>query len=665
MGKFGAILSWFVVGAVLLGLFGLGMDAAVAQTPSPTFQFADSVDPLALEESALDQPLVLVLQSLVTVPLQLRVRVSNLQAGASPGQGIRVAAPERVVIEEAAGSGEIVLAFASDGPPAPGRYTGMLTVWDDESGTIVRKTLRLTIPAAPACPGCVALAPAVSSWSVTVYRRYWLFGDTVVNNAVLPLKQPLASNRVFVPEETAYTSQATGGDGYLQITLSDLTTTIQSDVPVTVAEIELAIQPGVTGLQPGVYKSEISLAQPGASADEKAESAVALTVTVKDHWPLPVVVLLVGIVGAWALQNLTGPRRTLWRMNSQVAQASATFHGSAEKAFKTAAGAHPWKDYSIVKDFDKNRGEIRKELRRLHQRFFLVVDEDDPSYKQAQKTLAQLQGVAAGWGGFAGQLNKLAETLAAVERRLRTLTPPYDPDGVLSAPRFLANAQKLLPEGDGQAGDLTVAAFATRVAQVSQFTALAEEWVELVELLGRYRKWLDAIEGASTAAQNDSSARLRQHIRRRLCEIEWDLWQAEDQADLAERETANDLKQVERFLSQLNCVPSVPSEPFELAKGLSPETGGTPSRSRGFPRIDERPDAEQVVLYARLLHFWDWAIFAVLLVVAVFAVMQSQYIGQPFGTALDYIALALWGMGSKVALEAVNSALGRVLAPSL
>jgi len=71
------------------------------------------------------------------------------------------------------------------------------------------------------------------------------------------------------------------------------------------------------------------------------------------------------------------------------------------------------------------------------------------------------------------------------------------------------------------------------------------------------------------------------------------------------------------------------------------------------------------VLYARLLHFWDWAIFAVLLLVAVFAVMQSQYIGQPFGTALDYIALALWGMGSKVALEAVNSALGRVLAPSL
>lgn len=659
MGKFGAILSSFVVGALLLGLFGLGMGTAIAQAPSPTFQFADSGDPLALEASALDQPLVLVLQSLVTVPLQLRVRVSNLQVEAAPGQAIRVDAPESVVVDEAAGSGEIVLAFANDEPPAPGRYTGILTVWDDESGTIVRKALQLTIPAAPACPGCAALTPAVSSWSVTVYRRYWLFGGTVATKDVLPLKQPLASNRVFAPKEAAYTSQATGGDGSLTIALSELTAAIQSDTPVTVAEIGLALQPGVTGLQPGVYKSELSLARPGAGADEKAESAVALTVTVKDHWPLPVLVLLAGIVGAWGLQNLTGPRRTLWRMNSQVAQASATFHGSADEAFKSAAGGHSWAHYSIGVDFDKKRDEIRKQLRRLHRRFFLVVDENDPGYQQAQKTLAQLQGVAAGWGAFAGQLNRLAEAVAAVERRLRTLTPPYDPAGVLAAPRFLANAKKLLLEGGGPAGVLSVAAFAPRVAQVSQFTALAEDWVELVELLGRYRLWLEAIERASTAAQNDSSTRLRQHIRRLLCEIEWDLWQAEDQADLAARGTGNDLKRVERFLSQLNCVP------LELEKGLAPEAGGISSRSRGFWRIDERPDAEQVVLYARLLHFWDWAIFAALLVVAVFAVMQRQYIGQPFGTVLDYTGLALWGMGSKVALEAVNSALGRVLAPSL
>lgn len=151
-----------------------------------------------------------------------------------------------------------------------------------------------------------------------------------------------------------------------------------------------------------------------------------------------------------------------------------------------------------------------------------------------------------------------------------------------------------------------------------------------------------------------------------MSEVRWEIWHVNSLEEMDKRQTEPDAEKAERALAQLNFYLPKPTQPERppQAKSMAEGEEGAPLQfvnlTDQFQELFEQPALAPA---ASDEHFhqqrlaWNIGLVLIYLLLAAYAGMQQLYIGKLFGTPLDYLAVFLWGIGAKVTLDALYTAL--------
>lgn len=386
-------------------------------------------------------------------------------------------------------------------------------------------------------------------------------------------------------------------------------------------------------LPAGSYTGRVALT-PGDDAGN-----VDVTLTVKDGWVLFLVALLAGLALAVVVQRITGvvvPRFTLRRKADRIRN---TYENAVQR-LTAAQGAGAWKT-STLTDLDDRIVEIKADISEKTAGAYVSIDSAVVTALQAE--IDALDAAVTKLGDLAEVAPALTAALASYDHDAASV--PVPPGVSLTEPALIGDARAKLVAYAVQVDDLP--------DLLSGLTAATEQ-VTKVKRLRTY-----------VAALVNDIATLRQggHVTpEELDRPETDLtaaWREIFTADNVDRLPALEQKLdgVDDALSHLFASVGRSHAPRRArmpvgrddVEALTFDVEGSPPRV-----VDAASTARREAAMARWLEG-----FALLVgvVVAVATAYAALYVGKPFGSPLDYLAVLTWGLATPSALTAIGAAL--------
>jgi hypothetical protein len=397
----------------------------------------------------------------------------------------------------------------------------------------------------------------------------------------------------------------------------------------------------VQGLDgPGTYSGTLTV--DGAS--------VALTVLAR-HWiGWLVLALSFGVLmGLWLL-HYAGVRRTLWDLRARCAELDERI-----QALGTVGGLEP--------DPANARGRVARALRSvemLRSAAFRSL-EGQPAYNAALAELTAMEAAVDAWPTLETRVTTLQKTIADAAPSLGNANGPPSHDGtrrvearIMAWARALAGPRKVPVDGAAELAkrlDDAVTGLHTGVL-LNGAAQNAHTWIVAL-------KAVPITDGQEVLKVTEAE--------RTLSEAWWELWESDDPAALAARQTQADLAAVEKLLSQLNFrLPGQERAPAEaMALDLTAAREQTVFVSP--PGADDGNEKKVGTLarwmtalgqrlrprrWRQLIAAWDVVFLLLAVVLAILTGLKQLYFDTTFwGTPGDYVTAILWGFGVKVVVD--------------
>lgn len=517
----------------------------------------------------------------------------------------------------------------------------------DTKGFLVALATRGPLAASPAAvarrrfvitPKTTRLEPLVSKWNMTSYR--WKPGNRDFHNAVIPIKA--TTECPPNPSRMAVGGVASSSGGAAMVT-AQCTETGVSPGPVGVRLTFLGL-----GHNTGDYTGTLDLVP-----DDDKKGAVELSVRRTDFVLLPMLVLVAGIGLAMVaarqagrLSALSEAEEETWLLQSEAA--------AAERAFRDKARGTTWSSYTLEPQLTNALAGIRAQLKELGMGFS-KLDKENPRYKALLDKLRGLRKTISAWPAFADRLAALDTALATV----RSVAPMYRPGDVdKPVPAFTELVARLLL-GKAISPDDALDC----MEKVEAMAKLSQEWPVQAKAALALDERAERIEGALPSDYRENRAGLNA-ARNKIGEARREMWRAKDANEYRELAVTTDLGAAQSTLDGLSrfLETFVPMGPEEAAVAPGEQLRRAPSALEGILTERAATPSEIARAIAAQRRLRNVLVFLSLAVVTLWTGLTTLYFNKPFGTARDYLTLLAWGFGAQAGLEALATAVDRVIA---
>ena len=519
----------------------------------------------------------------------------------------------------------------------PGVYSGSLILSEDAAGSngcAVRVPVQLTVR---------GVVPLTDKLTVHAYRwlpfsSLWTCGECAVPlNGPLDLKTTALRNDVPLggiqnKEGGAAAVFWTGGQSVSSEGISQL--------PVSLRGLDGA----------GQYEGQLKL----DAAGNKAQG-VSLSVDASDIVAWPILVIGASVWLGLRAQRYINVTRAVWLLREEEAALGDDFKES-QRRFVEGTRATPSAGYSISEALKNERRALREKISGLQTNATLSLDTAGEPYQSMLAAFKKIREAIALWGDFTDELSSLR---AALGTQADAGAPPPNYEG--QTPALLQALASLLV-----GRSLTLADLTQTDADVRAAIAAAQLWHTLKDRLDKDSERFQALVGFSAQLTQDQQSRLTAAGQKLAAERVglWDADTAESLSGIAS--PGGDLDSAEQELRGLlsevgGAHPAAASA--ALTTGDLITHGDIGLLSKSFAKGAESPaepagDAEREQFYARAMRRWDRRLTLLAFAVATLGGLNQYYLGKPFGTVKDYVALILIGLGTRVALEAAGAAFG-------
>jgi len=185
----------------------------------------------------------------------------------------------------------------------------------------------------------------------------------------------------------------------------------------------------------GTYSGSLVLADEKQGYDGKASTPIELTILVKDHIYLPIAMIFLSVLIAFAVKRYLGVQRLIWNMGLEEASIGEEYR-EAERKFGLATAGKGYGKYSILKDLGKARTIILGCISKVSKSWGITSIDGNQDYKDASDGLLTVHHALSGWGDLGEELAKLGEALNAALS--------LGQNNIANATEILVTAEKLL-----------------------------------------------------------------------------------------------------------------------------------------------------------------------------------------------------------------------------
>jgi hypothetical protein len=379
-----------------------------------------------------------------------------------------------------------------------------------------------------------------------------------------------------------------------------------------------------------------SLARTGAKYTGDVQvgaGKVAVTVDRTMTWPIPVGLLLVGLlIALWILGR--GPKRVVNALKVRLLRAQEAIGdrdspGPAVTRFRNAAGGAEWGNLDLFDDAHAMAQEIANDIGAISKTKRFTLTEESAEVKALGARIDVLK--AAG-----DSLATLAEQLSALQTHLP-----------------LVEATKLLPkwtpnvrEAFLTARTLTVAAVPAQLNGATEAAAIASWWPSVSQQLELMRNRLAELEHKINQRPPDEQQRINA-ARGRFSAAQAAFARAESSTEVRTAH-ANQFKDAQRAVDELASL--------EVIAGAS--VAGPVAELLIALDVPAPPElAKQVEQLLTQERRASWIAVVVTAAFILFAGLQVLYIGKTFGTWWDLMAAFAWGAAAGVVLKPLANAI--------
>lgn len=651
----GSVRKPGLIAVIVLAALWIG--PATAEAAKPPLGFADQAA-LSVSCAELVEGRSVAIRNETASKRRVRLAVSGLEN--SDGRsvrlrqvcgGLRIGLPVKVL--KPGRSTKATVRAVKSGPQT---YTGSLTLFA-RFGRVARRELEIS----PTPEAGLSTPPLLASQSAK--RQKW----DPFDGGLVWVPVGLASDEVQLPPEAS--------DGTRSMTVGALVGT-EGTIPVTYeGEIEeLTATTSLVGLElggyePGSYSGKVDL-MPGAEGGD-----LALDLKVTTWWPIPALVLLLGIVGGVLLQRQSGRRGPRARLLQRIADLEQR-HGDAVAKLRLAAGGppgggggpnKPWGDFSIAQ-LAQAQEQLREQVERSTEKAWVKIDEKVLSDLEARIAMVEAQI------DLLGMVPDLARELEGALNQLAAgpsspLPPRRGSDAGETNPGLDAEARQALVGASTGRAELQgkLDAIRSRAAAVRNLHELEERLSDL----WRGKKELDRAR-VLTAEEKTELDRELIAVHHLLWESETDrdLEQAHEQLQAAAAKIAGlwaklpeeQLPQLARirhigFGMELEAAePLVLPAPGTVAEGplLPNQTDAAPTAS--LPQLSVEEATEQI----SQARFGQLLLVLVTGAVALASGLAVLYVGKEWGSPWDYLAALVWGLAAQTLVLSLATSINEV-----
>ncbi|MBB5056419.1 hypothetical protein HDF16_001104 [Granulicella aggregans] len=393
----------------------------------------------------------------------------------------------------------------------------------------------------------------------------------------------------------------------------------------------------------GRYEGDINLL-----GTQDKTSQLSVSVTAKDIFLWPVLMICLGIWVAWQAKRYLGVLRITWGLRKQEADLGAAFQKSQQKFLELANGK-PFASYSIAKDISDQRAAVRSDLDEL-EKLHTTSLTSNVTYDNVVTALQTLQQQIAQWP-------ELASAAVSLDKAVNTALANIDPSATIPVhqyprnPAFLSDVQKFLM-GIPIAG----AGIAPLTKEILDAASLVRTWDEANQSAVAVSKAYGSIVSAGGA--NAGQAQL-DAIRDSLIAVWTHLWQGKVAGDFATgpgTDLDSALQGITRLKSDRKMIaslgpPMVASATSALDHLSELQSFPSASYSEHLPA----DDTQRAAMLVRAIGLWDQASVILALIIALITGLNTNYWSKPFGTFQDYAVLFLWAAGTKIGVDIVTA----------
>jgi hypothetical protein len=605
-----------VLAVAALLVSGTLLDAAPAADSTPVFAFSDSGLNLTCADLVKGHKVAITNATGSTQSLHLKLRPTSGKLKSQCG-GVSVEnVPSKVA------PGDTVTATLRGAKPAVVKtpVEGSIVAYGS-GGSVATLPLAL-VTSAESGPA----RPLISSVSGTKYRQ------TTATPIWIPVDLGAKKKVTFKPGDVLGAVSSGGDRGAV--------TFVTQKRMHGVAVVGL----NVPRLAAGTYSGSVDLLP---TVDGKGD--VALTVAVKDSWPIVLIVLLASLFFAFLVQRVTGVYIPRYKLNTTADGVSKTYQVT-RTALANAPESGAWKS-STLTDLNDSINKVKADIADQLRGAIVSVD---------SKITTSLAAAVKALDDTVKTLGDLAKTEPALAQALAS----YDA-GQITLPALVgitASEPLLVQEARAQllAQQVTVAGLAEALANV---VATAQH----VSTLAKRRAYIGALYKDILTLQDECAgdttklALVNEQLRE-LTSVWRQLFTTDDPARLDE--LLSQLHAIDNALGALwptvkermSLQPMLELGTREMLEELLPDRGIQLD-------VGPRPVDPHLAAARHSAAMARWlALFAlaVALVVAVVAAFGTLYIGKPFGSFWDYVVLVTWGLATPPALAAAATALDNV-----
>jgi len=515
-----------------------------------------------------------------------------------------------------------VLQFSAQEPAEPGEYTGFL-ILSDPAGRLapVKRQIHISVPGPD---------PLVSKLTATLTREVPGTSWFCSREIDLPIRDAAARNG-----HRRLIGALRGSLGGWTLVRGDGSGKIAVDAPP----------------RAGTYDGDVKL-----TSDSK--TAVTLTVVVQDFVAWPVAAILAGVGLALLVKRYLGVTRVVWGLREQDAEAGEQYR-YAQRIFEEAARGRSFAGDSIRTAVEEKRNAIEKAINDIASSWSTAIEPTDAHFMAATAGLKDLFGSIAIWRRIADALGTLAVALDDVRSTAQNMV--VEPAEASKTPVFLAAGRALLDAKP----DLSLEGLATLSENVASVATLAKSWPGVAQNLSdmteefqdlvlppdasgeattKYENVLDAIRTtwrALLAVQSKADLDGLSGFGNRMGQTRVAL----DQVEAVLRPRSKGMAQVPKRFAQAIRSLAVPDE-STAAAGQEDEVA--------------IGDGRKVELLRRAIKAGDTGAVLFSILLATLTGLSSLYLGKPFGSFADYVALFLWAAGTKATLDILAGILDKL-----
>lgn len=542
-------------------------------------------------------------------------------------------------------SQSFALRLSQTAAPLPGTYAGLLVVQD-----ISGKTAPFTQEVRVTVDGPQPLVPKVT---VTMWRLFPLGDDSpwCGQDVSIPLRDPHAAEALHGALVGALRNDA---GGWTRVRWKE---TVQSasnpniQASPTQAVPLLFVDPPPAA---GKYEGDLTLSR------DPEKASLTLTVIAKDNVVPPILVIVVGTYLAFVVKRYLGVKRITWSLREKEAELGDAYRKSATQ-FRDISRGQSFATYSISADVEAKRQEILDHLTAIEKSWATSIASDNTDYTAACSLLQSLQSGIAAWPSLAEGLAALSSAFQLATNEIDgSLMEPTTTDP--GSPTFFEQVNDLL-----QGRAIPVVNLPQLSANVAAATALTVNWTKAVTnavtITGKVRE--TKLPPKATDEQKTDFEALRD-----LTAALWvHLWGIRSSADLDNiLGPGGDFDSVNTHFAQMKIeLPSIrPRKLTTPSMAGSGELAEVPLPS-WFSNISEAlstpDDSERATSFRAAIFRYDLASTLFAGAIGLLTGLNLFYLGKPFGTFQDYVALLLWAAGTKAALDVVVAVLDKLVSP--